>query len=158
MRISRFAFIASAMAAAAIAVPATAHAEPTTVQQLCDAQTWPRPAVGAGPKRVTHRRAECAHCVDSPYADGLRDSRRTGGEDSTTTQHELSADAGGGAGDDDDCIGISLRETHVDLPMIPRVACTKFLLRLSNFAVSSIDSLPRAAAEPSNIVNARLRT
>ena len=43
MRISRFAFIASTMAAAAIAVPATAHAEPTTVQQLCDAQIWPRP-------------------------------------------------------------------------------------------------------------------
>ena len=43
MRISRFAVIASPTVAASIALSATAHAEPTTLQQFCDAQSWPRP-------------------------------------------------------------------------------------------------------------------
>ena len=43
MRISTLTLIASAIAATTLGVAPAAHAEPTTLAQLCDAQTWPRP-------------------------------------------------------------------------------------------------------------------
>src|SRR5690349_15298628 len=43
MKISTLTLIASAMVASAVTVSPAAHAEPTALDALCAAQTWPRP-------------------------------------------------------------------------------------------------------------------